>query len=51
LVAGEDAANGGIIPVRFPYPTDEYATNPTNVKAAAAEQGTDDLNTRIWWAK
>ncbi len=51
LVAGEDASNGGVIPVRFPYPTDEYATNPTNVKAAAATQGTDDLNTRIWWAK
>jgi hypothetical protein len=51
LVAGEDAANGGVVPVRFPYPTVEYATNPTNVKAAAAIQGTDDLDTRIWWAK
>jgi hypothetical protein len=51
LVAGADAANGGVIPVRFPFPTDEYATNPANVKAAVADQGTDDLNTRIWWAK
>lgn len=51
LVAAEDGANDGKIPVRVPYPTDEYATNPTNVKAAVAIQGTDDLNTRVWWNK
>ena len=51
LVAGEDNENGGKIPVRFPYPTDEYAKNPTNVAAAVTAQGKDDLNTKVWWNK
>jgi hypothetical protein len=51
LVAGEDASNSGKIPVRYPYPTVEYATNPANLKAAVAIQGTDDLNTKVWWNK
>ncbi|MBI4647225.1 MAG: SusD/RagB family nutrient-binding outer membrane lipoprotein, partial [Bacteroidia bacterium] len=42
-------ANGGLIPVRSYYPSDEYSRNPTNVANAVAEQGTDDLNTRVWW--
>jgi hypothetical protein len=45
-VAGE---NGGKIPVRAYYPSDEAARNPTNLNAAVAAQGTDDLNTRVWW--
>jgi hypothetical protein len=51
LTPAEDGADGGKIPIRVPYPTDEYATNPTNVKAAVAIQGTDDLNTKVWWNK
>jgi len=51
LVAGEDNENGDKVPVRFPYPTDEYAKNPTNVAAAVSVQGTDDLNTKVWWNK
>ncbi len=45
-VAGQ---NGGKIPVRAYYPSDESARNPTNLKAAVTAQGADDLNTRVWW--
>ena len=51
LVAGEDNENGGKVPVKFPYPTDEYAKNPTNVAAAKTAMGGDDLNTKVWWNK
>jgi hypothetical protein len=51
LVAAADGTNSGKIPVRVPYPTDEYATNPTNVAAAVSVQGADDLNTKVWWNK
>jgi hypothetical protein len=42
-------ANGGKIPVRAYYPSDESGRNPTNLAAAIARQGADDLNTRVWW--
>jgi hypothetical protein len=45
-VAGQ---NGGKIPVRAYYPSDESARNPTNLAAAVSAQGPDDLNTRVWW--
>ncbi len=51
LTPAVDGANAGKIPVRVPYPTDDYATNPANVKAAVAIQGVDDLNTKVWWNK
>ena len=51
LVVAEGNENGDKIPVRFPYPTDEYAKNPTNVAAAVSAQGKDDLNTKVWWNK
>jgi hypothetical protein len=41
--------NGGKIPVRALYPSDESGRNPTNLAAAIARQGADDLNTRVWW--
>lgn len=41
--------NGGKIPVRAFYPSDEYGRNPTNVAAAVTRQGADDMNTRVWW--
>ncbi len=41
--------NEGKIPVRSYYPSDEYGRNPTNVAAAVTRQGTDDMNTRVWW--
>lgn len=45
-VAGQ---NGGKIPVRAYYPSDESGRNPTNLSAAIARQGADDLNTKVWW--
>jgi hypothetical protein len=45
-VAGE---NGGLIPVRVPYPQIEATRNGSNLNAAIARQGTDNLNTRVWW--
>jgi hypothetical protein len=42
--------NGGKIPVRVPYPTDEAARNPTSLAAGVTLLGgPDDLNTRVWW--
>jgi hypothetical protein len=41
--------NGGKIPVRAYYPSDEAGRNPTNLSAAVARQGADDMNTRVWW--
>ena len=45
-IAGQ---NGGKIPVRAYYPSDESGRNPTNLKAAIDRQGPDNLNTRVWW--
>ncbi|NQU34747.1 MAG: SusD/RagB family nutrient-binding outer membrane lipoprotein [Bacteroidetes bacterium] len=45
-ISGE---NGGKIPVRAYYPSDEAARNPSNLDAAVAGQGADDLNTKVWW--
>ena len=50
LVAGEDNANGGKIPVRYPYPTDEAARNPSSLSdGIKLLGGADNLNTRVWW--
>lgn len=39
------------IPRRHGYPTNESAINGDAYDEAVARQGTDDLNTRIWWDK
>ncbi len=49
LVPAVGGQNGGKIPVRAYYPSSESGTNPTNLKAAIARQGADDLNTKVWW--
>jgi len=36
---------------RMPYPDTEIITNSTNLNAAIAGQGPNDLNTRVWWDK
>ena len=36
---------------RLTYPNSEISVNSTNVKAAIARQGADDLDTRVWWDK
>jgi hypothetical protein len=50
LTPAEYGANGGKIPVRVPYPSDESATNPGNLADGIKKLGgADDLNTRVWW--
>lgn len=49
LTPAEDGLNGGKIPQRLRYPSDEYSRNGRNLADAVSRQGTDDLNTRVWW--
>lgn len=49
LAPAEDGLNGGKIPQRLRYPSDEYSRNGRNLADAVSRQGTDDLNTRVWW--
>lgn len=39
----------GYLPKRFLYTTSEYNRNRTNVEAAVARQGTDVIDTPVWW--
>ncbi len=46
--------NGGLMPRRDGYPTQERSNNTNNYNAAVAAfpyGGTDGLNTRVWWDK
>jgi hypothetical protein len=51
IVAPPASVNSGKVPIRVPYPSDEYATNPTALNEAVATLlgGADDLNTPVWW--
>jgi hypothetical protein len=49
LQPGPDADNGGLIPVRLPYPSSEERRNGQNLKAAVDRQGGASLNDRLWW--
>jgi len=49
LVAGPDAINSGMIPVRLPYPDREKSLNREAVEAAIARQNGATINTPVWW--
>jgi len=49
LTPAVNGMNGGTIPVRVYYPSDEYSRNPSNVATAVSRIGTDDMKTRVWW--
>ena len=51
LQAGPDAVNGGVIPVRLPYPSVEQALNGANLSQAISNQGGASLNDPLWWDK
>lgn len=51
LVAGPDAINNGLIPVRLPYPSVERALNGAHLEQAVANQGGATLNDALWWDK
>lgn len=36
---------------RLTYPNSEISVNTVNVNAAIADQGADNLETKVWWAK
>jgi hypothetical protein len=42
--------NGGLYPVRMPYPTDEATLNP-NSSSAFSTTGGNGFNTKVWWDK
>ncbi|CAN5506390.1 SusD/RagB family nutrient-binding outer membrane lipoprotein [soil metagenome] len=50
---GPGNGNGGIIPKRFQYPTNESSANGTNLDAALSSQygGNDDINAAMWLIK
>ncbi len=47
---GDGTGNGGQIPLRFQYPSNEKVANESNYKAAIASQysGSDDINAKMW---
>ena len=51
---GAGTGNGGIIPRRYQYPTNEASVNSTNLKAALTSQfgsAGDDINQDLWIVK
>ncbi|HEY4335848.1 MAG TPA: SusD/RagB family nutrient-binding outer membrane lipoprotein [Puia sp.] len=51
--AGSGTGNGGIIPRRWQYPSNEITANGTNYQAALTSQygGSDDINKDVWLVK
>ncbi|MEM1359383.1 MAG: SusD/RagB family nutrient-binding outer membrane lipoprotein, partial [Bacteroidota bacterium] len=41
--------NGGVFPVRMPYPNDEQALNFDNYQTAAAATNDNSINVPVWW--
>jgi len=50
IVPGVDATLT-YVPRRFEYPTTEATSNGASLAAAIANQGPDNLGTRVWWDK
>jgi hypothetical protein len=50
---GPGSGNGGVIPKRFQYPSNEISTNGANLDAALQSQygGNDDINALMWLLK
>lgn len=51
LKAGPNSANPAGIPRRLMYPAADKTVNTDNYAKVVAQQGADNLNTRIWWDK
>lgn len=45
----EASLNGGLYPVRMPYPSDEQALNFENYQTAAAATDGNSINAPVWW--
>ncbi|MEP6846810.1 MAG: SusD/RagB family nutrient-binding outer membrane lipoprotein [Panacibacter sp.] len=50
---GPGSGNGGVIPKRFQYPSNEISANGANLSAALSSQygGNDDINAQMWLIK
>jgi hypothetical protein len=50
---GAGTGNGGKVPLRFQYPTNEASANGTNLATAVQSQyaGSDDINAQMWLIK
>jgi len=49
LPKGTGLQNGGIMPARLNYPLYVQSLNQENYRAAVADQGADNINTKVWW--
>ncbi|MFZ1677944.1 MAG: SusD/RagB family nutrient-binding outer membrane lipoprotein [Saprospiraceae bacterium] len=51
--AGPGSGNGGVIPMRYQYPSNEISTNSANLSEALSRQygGSDDINAVMWLIK
>jgi len=51
--AGPGTGNGGVIPLRWQYPSNEITSNSVNYQAAIQSQygGSDDINAQMWLIK
>jgi hypothetical protein len=49
-VSGSGILNGGLVPKRWMYPSDEYVNNAANVQSAVSRQypGGDNINGVMW---
>ncbi|MGV3538843.1 MAG: SusD/RagB family nutrient-binding outer membrane lipoprotein [Rufibacter sp.] len=49
LPKGPGLQNGGIMPARLNYPLYVQSLNQANYQAVVADQGPDNINTKVWW--
>jgi hypothetical protein len=49
LPIGPGVRNNGQMPARINYPVYVQSLNQVNYQAAVADQGPDDINTKVWW--
>lgn len=49
LEPGASNLNNDLIPVRYVYPQSEQSLNAVNRSEAVTRQGSDNINTIIWW--
>lgn len=49
VIAGPSNQNNDRVPVRYAYPLSEQSRNAANREAAVSRQGSDDINTNVWW--
>ena len=51
LPAGPGLLNGGVMPVRFRYPTTVQISNSANYQKAVTAMGGDNINNKVWWER